>query len=521
MTAVGSRRRRQVVPRWRPWRTTASLGELAHPGPSRSAASSAVHWTQQQQEFLSRPSRGRAADLLASAVVLDIDPEHVPHEAKQLASGRPGLLLELAAHVDDGRQQRLDRAENLDAPSDPSQRIATLRGVVRREPRNTVRWVDLGLAYAAIGRHDKAAGALRVARNLAPHDRFVLRSSAALLAEHDGLDEAAAVLTAGSTDDPWILAALIAVTDLADRKVRGVRAATQLLDRHQGPPTKALAELAAAVASVEYGAGSDRRARRRLRSALLDPTDNAFAQAVWLADRTTVDLDGVDEKAIPRRYEAEARQAAQELRWSDAAAAAQLWQLDQPFSTSPATFGSWVACEADDWQLARRLAGAGFRVHPSDPMILNNLALALAETGELDDAARHLKTARTVEASPRDRTVLAATEGLLLFRAGWIEQGRLRYDTAIRAFQRQQARDLAARAAVMLAREELLLHTEQAPHALERAIRLAHGVRDQATESRLHRIQHNTERVLVASAPVPHVELPQEFVHSVHQVSAT
>ena len=280
MTAVGSRRRRQVVPRWRPWRTTASLGELAHPGSGRSAAPPGSGWTQQQQEFLSQPSRGRAADLLASAVVLDIDPEQVPAQAKQLASGRPGLLLDLAAHVDDVRQQRLDRAENLDEPSDPAQRIATLRGVVRREPRNTVRWVDLGLAYAAVGRHDKAAGALRVARNLAPHDRFVLRSSAALLAEHDGLDEAAAVLTAGSTDDPWILAALIAVTDLGDRRVQGVRAATQLLDRHQGPPNKALAELAAAVASVEYGAGADRRARRRLRSALLEPTDNAFAQAV-------------------------------------------------------------------------------------------------------------------------------------------------------------------------------------------------------------------------------------------------
>jgi hypothetical protein len=86
--------------------------------------------------------------------------------------------------------------------------------------------------------------------------------------------------------------------------------------------------------------------------------------------------------------------------------------------------------------------------------------------------------------------VLAATEGLTLYRAGFSELGRQRYETAIRIFQRAKSRPLAARAAAMVAREEIMIDSPDAVDCMKRARRLVQGVSDPSIVRRVELLDH-------------------------------
>lgn len=398
---------------------------------------------------------GRAADLMSATTAAGLDLSDIGTEAVQVAqqSSLP-LLRELADWIVEGDQTVND---GIPEAIDSRRRIARLKRIVVVEPRNAVRWVDLAREYLALGQADQATRAMKAALMLAPNDRFVLRS-ATVLFEHTGEADRALHLLATSpriSKDPWLASAAVALADHVRAEQTNARLGRRILDNVDAHP-RHLTELAAALGTLEYRVGSGRRGRQLLRQSVAAPTENSLAQVVWADEQFGVCLSEEAPADVMRNFEARARQYFQLGDWKASLDAAACWLDDQPFSLSAASFASATACNACDWDYALQLARAGLTANPNDAGLMNNLAYALAEAGRLREAAKWLVSARRVKSSLATRAVLTATEGFLLFRCGQAEHGRHRYERSIEVLSRLRDTDSAAKAALMVAREEVL-----------------------------------------------------------------
>lgn len=352
MTVARGSRRRQLVPRWRPWRTTVMLDEVQGVGRTGSPPGSSV-LARLRSEYRRTPDTTRAGELVAAALVHDVHDEDVVEIASlPIFADRP-VLAEVAERLVAGERMRRDSVQDVQE-TDSRARIRTLRDVLAREPRNAVRWVDLARSYAILGQLAKAERAMEVAVRLAPDDRFVLRSAGAMYSETKDYGRALALLEATSrtTRDPWLLASSIAMAELARMRPRFNKEAMWMI-RDGDFGDRDLTELAAAMGSRELSAGSDRRGRQLLRRALVEPTENTLAQVEWLTERAGHPFVDKSPREPPRAWEAEARRLAATGEWREAAANAEKWFLDQPFSIDAVVYGSFCYCEADEWECAR------------------------------------------------------------------------------------------------------------------------------------------------------------------------
>lgn len=419
--------------------------------------------------FRARPNAGRAAELLTTALVHDCRNEEIAGIAREYVNDQRALLRDLALTTlidPDERAKQTALVED----KDPRKRIAQLKVVLTREPLNALRWSDLAREYTVLAQSAQATSAIRVALRLAPGNRFVLRCAATLYVQIEEADRAVRLLETAPNlrVDPWVLAPYVAISDLADYKSKHHRDAVRLLQdgdigRHD------LAELAAALGTADVNAGDGRRGRQLLRQSAEDPTENSLAQVEWMSGQLRNRLVDTIAPDVPRDFEARARRAAYEGRWDDSVTYASQWLVDQPFSFEAACFGSFSAWVAEDWSEAYCFAKSGLRSNPGNPILLNNAAVALVESGELVEAVKMLSQGRRVQAAGRDRAVLAATEALLFFRLGLIDKGRRRYERIIEFFGDSHEGEIAARAALILAREEVLANTPQAESSRKRA----------------------------------------------------
>jgi tetratricopeptide (TPR) repeat protein len=381
--------------------------------------------------------------------------------------------------------------EDADVGHRAQRRVASLRAIVRREPRNAVRWVDLGREYLVLGLLEQAEKCLRVALSLQPDNRFVLRSAAHLFA-HVG-DERAAQLALDrpvSNIDPWLLSTRIALSEGGTL----VRVARRMIADGDIPPWHA-GELAGVLATYELSSGRERDGRSLLRRALVNPTENVLAHAVWVAERSGVDVEVLSLPHPERPYEAHARTFEREQKWADAATAAAQWLADQPFSLDAAAFASVYALANEDFNLAINVTSEGLRANKDEPLLLNNRAFARANIGELGAAVADLTRLARAQPDPVCRSCATATAGLVLFRVGNYEQGRRMYEAAIDSLQRLHRSDLVARATAHLASEERFARTPYAEAMTARARQSLARTDDVATHDVCNRLLDSSRGV--------------------------
>jgi tetratricopeptide (TPR) repeat protein len=274
----------------------------------------------------------------------------------------------------------------------------------------------------------------------------------------------------------------IATANLAGNTSRHMKRAQRLLDDSHGHAPRHLAELASQVATTELRAGRAKPAKRLMKLALVEPTDNALAQAEC-ASANGLALDGFS-LDIPLTYEARALRHSHVGDWQSASQAGLDWLADQPFAHEAAQFTSYVASVgAQDWQLAEHAARTGLVANPDSHMLRNNLAFALANQGRASDAREQLDHVLASQLPPRERAIVDATTGLVLFRLGDVQGGREAYRQAVDSLEALNHRDQAALAHVFWAREEVLAGSEKAPAFAAAAADRAR--RAQAPEARL------------------------------------
>jgi tetratricopeptide (TPR) repeat protein len=479
MTAAGTPESRDVIPRWRPFGSTVRSGETAPLGQDEPAPTPA-DLSEPEEAFRLFPGQHTAADLVSAALSSARATESAKRAARYLlgADGAPRNAIDVAQalllQAEGGRLPLIDK----DAPhidfEEIRERVNQLRRIVRAEPRNAVRWADLALAHTVLGHPEQAEREIRTALAVAGPHRFLLRSAARLYvhmeqpdAAHDLLVRDPAVLV-----DPWLAAAELATSTLAGHQSKYLKRARAVVEDGGGYAPRHLAELASQVATSELRAGRAKHAKRLMTVALIDPTDNALAQAEWAsANGLTLDPASLD---VPRTYEARALRYAHVGDWQAASNAGFDWLADEPFDQGAAQFTSYTASVgAQDWRLAERAARTGLVANPESHMLRNNLAFALANQGQIDDAATELRQVHTAALNARELAVLEATQGLVRFRLGQLEAGRKSYRDAIAALVREEEPDLAALATAFWAREEILASTESAGYAAAAAAEIA------------------------------------------------
>lgn len=459
---------RKVVPRWRDSRTSARLGELDGVGSNKPVPLLRDEvLSLRKAEWESHRTLAYAADYLATAIVMDrLSParDAIDFILAHTENGAQGGLRDLAIFA----RERLGGTPNVTqvqyplfyvSPDELVARVRALRKRLHEEPRNAVSWIDLALAYTALGQHRPATRAMGIALTLTPDNRFVLRSASRFFVHLKEQDRALRVLRASdaSRSDPWLAAAEIAVADSIGRTPRRVKEGRRLV-KSKALSSFATSELASALGTLELGAGSGKEAKRLIRASVIDPTDNSLAQIEWVARETkSFEFDRTRLEAVEAAHEAKALSAFGEGDWQRSFNNSLLWLRDEPFSSNASALGSYIAliCLGDHEQ-ALRVLEAGLIANPDNWLLLNNKAFAFVNLNRVDDAAAVLNKIRTAHLDEDQRAVIRATQGAVHFRRREYGAGRAAYREAVKAFSSRPNGRSRALAMLCWAREEAL-----------------------------------------------------------------
>lgn len=473
---------RRVIPRWRDFRTTVSSGELnlaKQPRPHESLEGSSL--ATKREDWEKHRTIPFASDFVGSAFVLG-QPEEAVEAAKFLLS-KSSDVSQSATQL---AQRVMGQCDNEKAP-DPSpsnskhdilrRQVHVVRGQLRDVPRNPVGWADLARVYTILGLTKQATRCMNVALELAPTNRFILRCASRLFMHLHDPERAHGILrrSAFTKHDPWLLAAEIAVGSAAGKTSKLIKAGRNILASEQYSPWHTT-ELASALGTVELVSGAGKKARKLFKQALRQPNENAVAQVRWAAKcDPAVALDDAH-LLVRNSYEARAWVYYQDADWKSSIQEAWNWFYDEPFSRRPAIHGSYVASVLlEKYDEAANFATAGLSSNPNDFILLNNLVFSLAEKGELDTAVEVFGHIDVTELEIDERVIWLATSGLLCYRLGDFDEGRLLYQQAI-----EQARALGdkrrlALATTFFALEEIRVESSSADNAVALAIESAKG----------------------------------------------
>jgi Tfp pilus assembly protein PilF len=445
---------RRLLPRWRESRRTESA-ELATDAPEADFYDS-TRFEEAKQDWLRERTVAHASELVGAAIV-NRHTEEVREAAEQILREAPQ-----ASNLHRLAQRALRGSEAsppLEEPPDKSRaRAAKLKRRLREDPRNAVALVDLAREYSVLGQSGQAVVVIDRAVALARDNRFVLRAACALFTHIGDHDRAIQLLrrSSASRHDPWLMAAEIAASEVAGRPSATAKGGQRLLKSGRLEPMQA-AELAGALATEELIAGANRSAKKLFASALVDPNENTVAQAEWASEHLAgLPLEPRHFRVL-NSFEARAREKRAAGKWAAALEEARGWLFDQPFSVAPAAFASYIAGTAlDDQREAERLARMGLQANPKDRMLKNNLVVALAINGKVDEAFRVFKSIDPSVGDSARRATLLATAGLLRYRSGSPGEARKLYQQAIEILAAPGLERLKALAALYRAREEIL-----------------------------------------------------------------
>lgn len=450
---------RHMLPRWRaPKESTTEVGGLTERGEARHRGG----WMEQlSSQFQAEPTAFNARELAETAHVLGRELEADLLEKMTQAGYRPPRPLQPAGEPPAGY-----------VGIDGQLQISAIRQRLKRDPRQPLAWTELSRYYLANGLHDKAVSAMQGALTVAPDNRYVLRSASRLFAQTRDPGRALhALRKSGLTSrDPWLLSTEIALQSLQSKTSANVKTAQRMLEAKSEAP-RHLAELAAALGTVEHHNGRHKQAKRLFSQCLEDPNENSLAQAVHVA-RQDLKIH-VPENLLerPQNYEAQARQAYAVGNWETSLAHCRQWHIDEPFDAKPTVIGSCLSFDLALAASARDIATMGLRCDPQNELLFNNRAVANAYCGDVSQAWDDLQNALKYE---RSEAHLLATLGLIAYRSGQPEIGLRAYGHSIAWLVHNKERASAARAYLYWLRESVRTGVTDGEKELE-AVRRAVG----------------------------------------------
>lgn len=510
MNEIVAKKPRRVVPRWRDFATTASMGELGsvRPGPVPEKLPTDLKQAKQQWTFFKSPL---SAGELLTAALIERDWTSLAEAAAYLCDENV-VASEFTKEI---AHQALEWAETctpFPIPEESSTNvpifnpvvIGSIRRTLRASPHSAIHWVELALGYSIIGRPEKARRAMATALHLAPNDRFVLRCATRFFLHREQPEIALHVLNSSkrTQHDTWLLSAHLSVASILEKNSKFHKQARSTFEASNIAPFH-LSELGSALATNELNSGNDRKARKLFKAALVDPTENSLAQALWARDRIAIEQQD-NLLSLPRSFEANARFLMQSEKWNQAVAASESWLNDEPFAGTPAILGSFLAGTAqEDFKKAEAIARRGLIANPNEPTLINNIAFSQASAGNVEGARRTIDQFPKHDLTPEQETALTATMGLIEFRAGNPIEARAKYQEAIEFARAHKLSSHLLRASIHYAREELRLDPSKAKSAIEEVANITRDHYDPNVKITLTKLNED-----LAKAGFPEIEIP-------------
>jgi len=205
----------------------------------------------------------------------------------------------------------------------------------------------------------------------------------------------------------------------------------------------------------------------------------------------------LDETSVAFPAEAYARSASELGQWEEVLRHAEAWIEDQPFDNAAANIASYAASVGlEDWKRAIDFAQLGLRSQPREPILLNNLAYALLESGRVDEADAQLQLLDLKSVTDRERVALLATHGLLRFRRGDRLGGVEGYEAAIRLARQLRDPKAEEMARTMLFREQITaMEPGEAAAVVKRLTEASRNLHDPALTGVVNRVQQMFARL--------------------------
>ena len=499
--------KRSVIPRWRRSNTFQQAPE-SNAVRLRAPPVDPGSWFERSYaDWLEDQGPGFLADALSAAIVEGRKGHfsELAHAVLGHGDAIPIVLQRLAARLlkHDPRPEIVNSGLQEQADPEILQRaIAYLRKRLGTMPRNPFLWHDLSYSYLMLGEREKAERAMSTALGVGKNHRLIARSASRMFVHIDKSDKALRVLASadGFRSDPWLLSAHVAVSQGISVPSKFLKNARGVLEESGVGIEKS--ELGMAIATEELLHGKAKKAKAFAREASLSPTENSLAQGVWLSKQLNVDIVVDDVSTTTDAYEAQAWDAYYKGDWAQTLRKSILWLEDQPFSSRPATLGSFVASTfVRDFVLCEQIARFALRTNPGDWLLTNNLTVALAEQDRTEEARRQFSQLEAPSEASPNYAVWLATNGLVEYRGGNQESGRHLYAQSYEASKSRRDRASQLLGALYQSMEEARLgDTNYAAELLTRA-QSELGSVDPRERELAHAIQRQIEEMRLLRAP--------------------
>lgn len=317
------------------------------------------------------------------------------------------------------------------------QSIRLFKRQILEYPRDGLLHVEIARLYTVIGSYHKAEYHLNIAIILYPNNRYILRSMMQFYDTvgdlYQGLKN---VRKSGLLKfDPWIQSAEVAAaTNLGKSSVVASHKLIRL--DSNGNVARHSSELAMAMATLDRLHGvKERKVFQLVRNALPHATENGFAQAVWLSNRSTREFAARFPEAHPSEdaYEARVKISMKERDFPAAAKNAEMWLKDQPFSVDALiTYLNLRSIHVGPDEASLLYAKRAIHVHGDNWHVMNACVLVFAEAGDFESSRLALARMERQANSEGISAFLAAARGFLAFAEGNFVAGRGFYEEAIR-----------------------------------------------------------------------------------------
>lgn len=446
---------RRVVPNWRDFRRTILLNELGAAG--RKDRPLNISIDRALLDWQIDKSIGTAADLVNSAFISGVNNFQEIDEAIKYVIDNPSqaskTLLELTtivSHTRNGEDKPRQSNLLLEIPEIKNSELEFLRNeaLIRKiinktrnksfkELRNPINWIELARLYSIVGQLEKGENAMTVALQLAPNNRFVLRSATRFFIHFDKHEKALFYLRKSLTlkTDPWLISAHIATSSILKRYSPVIKNGLEIL-KSKDFSNYDITELASSIGTLELEAGSFKRSQGFFEQALLKPNDNSLAQIEWASreDKRLV-FNPFSFTEVVNPFEAFAYDDFQKGNWKESFQHCLKWSQDIPYSKRPVLLGSYIAGNfLDNFDIAIRFCELGLKANPNDADLLNNLLYFVARTDRLNEYKHYLQRFSNLnlkEQPDESKIFIQATFGLIAFRSNQIELGKALYKKAI------------------------------------------------------------------------------------------
>ncbi len=516
-------KKRHPVPRWRFSRRAQSTGELVPISGKISDDSLKISDTERGSilalldDFTRSPYPMIAADLFNTAYIigdlegLKISSDYIISNASKFSQRLVELAQEndgsLRNHeipeLDDGKQFIDNENSQFKITKEMiGSQIRDARARLAILPDNAVALVDLAHGYAASGRKQDAERAVFAALRLG-ENRFVLRAAARMYLHFNDPQRALYLLRRSSLVhvDPWVLAAEVAIATDLEIEPPHLSLARKMLRSDSLPPFH-LSELAAGVGSFDFLVGNHaRQGRRAIRLSLREPTENALAQARFLAERRFIDPEELVpsiNSQPPHSNEFAGFYNYQVEKFEESLLSFRAWLRDEPFSSRPTGYIAFLSHTlTGDAREATIVTQHGLRVNPDNFTLKNNLVYYLLQSGKTAQARQEFEKIDTsmtnkdnsVDSGKEDvesnKIILKATHGLLQFKEGESLYGEQLYQDAILNAAQSGRLALQTMALIHLAEQQFLVGNLEAEKTLSKARDLLNQGKDRTIDSSL------------------------------------